>query len=743
MTRRCRFWPVLAMLAAAAGSLDRLPARAADDPKGIEFFETKIRPVLVAQCYECHSAKAPKVRGGLVLDTRAGLRKGGDNGPAVVPGDPVGSLLIKAIKHEDMVMPPKEKEKLSDKVIADFTQWVKMGAPDPREGMTAGYKTMTLEEAKQSWAFQTPTKPELPRVKDAGWAKTDLDRFVLAKLEEKGLKPVADADRHTLIRRVYFDLIGLPPSPEEIDAFLGASGAKPQAAYEELVDRLLAAPQFGERWGRHWLDLARYAESNGNADNTPFPHAWKYRNYVIDAFNKDKPYNQFVREQIAGDLLNAKDEHEKDEFLIATGLLALTSKPRAQNNPDYRLDLIADQIDVMTRGVLGLSVMCARCHDHKFDAIPTKEYYALAGFFDSTEMMPGPGGNAMMVVAGGFLSLSDGGLAMGVREGRPTDTAVAIRGDSTKRGDRVDRGYLAVASVGQTPEINRQTSGRAQLAEWLTQPTNPLTARVVANRTWMHLFGQGIVRSIDNFGALGEKPTHPELLDWLATKFLEDGWSTKKLLKTMVMSRAYQLGSGHDAANFQKDAMNHYVWRMSPRRLGAEAIRDTILTASGRIDLTRPSGSMAPLDGPVKKKMAYIVRDSNHRSVYLGVVRGAPLPELLSMFDVANPNLVVGQREVTTVPAQALYLLNNTWVVDQSKHMAQRLLAAQNSDDAGRVELAFRLAFARPATAAEKERSLAFLRDATAALGGDGKKDEAWASFCQALFASAEFRYVE
>jgi hypothetical protein len=743
MIPRCRFWLTLGIVTATLASIQPatpLFAEEKADPKGIEFFETKIRPVLVAQCYECHSAKASKVRGGLVLDTRAGIRKGGDNGPAVVPGDLEGSLLIKAIKHEDMVMPPKEKGKLSDKVIADFVQWVKMGAPDPREGTTAGYKTMTFEEAKTFWAYQPPAKPALPAANNPSWPKNDIDRFVLAKLQEKKLTPVADADRHTVIRRLYFDLIGLPPSPEEVEAFVKDGSAN---AFEKVVDKLLQSPQFGERWGRHWLDMARFAESNGNADNTPFPHAWKYRNYVIDAFNKDKPYDQFVREQIAGDLLEAKDEKEKDEFLIATGLLALTSKPRPQNNPDYRLDLIADQIDVMTRGVLGLSVMCARCHDHKFDAIPTKEYYALAGFFDSTEMMPGPGGNAMMAVAGGFVTLSDGGLAMGVREGRPTDTAIAIRGDSTKRGERVDRGFLTVASNGKVPEINRQTSGRRQLAEWLTQPTNPLTARVAANRIWMHLFGQGIVRSIDNFGALGEKPTHPELLDWLAAKFVEDGWSTKRLIKTIVMSRSYQLGSSHDAANFQIDAMNHYLWRMGPHRLDAEAIRDAILTASGKIDLTRPAGSMAPVDGPVKKKMAYIVRDSNHRSVYLGVVRGAPLPELLSMFDVANPNLVVGQREVTTVPAQALYLLNNTWVVDQSKHMARRLLSPENMDDTARVDLAFRLAFARPATAGEKERSLAFVRDAAAGLGGDGKKDEAWASLCQALFASAEFRYIE
>ncbi|HEY7157350.1 MAG TPA: PSD1 and planctomycete cytochrome C domain-containing protein [Gemmataceae bacterium] len=703
--------------------------------KGVEFFENKIRPVLAARCYECHSAKATKVKGGLLLDTRDGIRKGGEKGPAVVPGSVEDSLLIQAIRHEELKMPPKSK--LSDAVVADFVQWVKMGAPDPRGSVTAAAsKRMTPEEARDFWSFRSLRKAEPPAVKEAAWPRGDIDRFVLAKLEENGLRPVADAGRRALIRRVYFDLIGLPPTPEEVEAF--ANDRSP-TAFEKVVDRLLDSPHFGERWGRHWLDLARYAESNGNADNTPFPYAWRYRDYVLAAFNKDKPYDQFIREQVAGDLLAAKDAKERDEFLTATGFLALTSKPRAQNNPDYRMDLIADQIDVTARSVLGLSVMCARCHDHKFDPIAQKEYYALAGIFESTDMLFGAGGkkgNGKKGGGGGGLyTLSDSGQVMGVKEGRPTDTALCIRGESRNRGEKVPRGFLTVATADAAPSINRSGSGRLELAQWLTRADNPLTARVAVNRMWMHLFGRGLVNSPDNFGALGEKPSHPELLDYLAGKFIANGWSRKQLLRSLVLSRAYQLSSAANTKGDKVDPDNVLHWRMSPRRLEAEAIRDAILVVSGKLDRTPPQGSLAQATAKGKKQN-YTLKESNVRSVYLGMVRGAPLPEALSLFDVASPNLVVAQREVTTVPAQSLFLMNSPWVVEQSRHFAQRLLTDAALDDAGRVDRAYRLALARPAADAERARALAYVQR----LGGEEK---AWASFCQALLASAEFRYVE
>jgi len=713
------------------------------DTRGVEFFEAKIRPVLIEHCFECHSAKASKVRGGLLLDTRDGVRNGGDNGPVIIPGEPDRSPLVKALKHDGLKMPPKHK--LPASVVADFATWVKMGAPDPRtEAKTKLYRRMTPEEAKRFWAFQTPGKSAPPKVSRTDWPHGDIDRFVLAHQEAKGLQPSSDADRRVLIRRLSFDLIGLPPTPEEIDEFIKDTS---ENAIEKVVDRLLASPHFGERWGRHWLDLARFAESNGNADNTPFLHAWRYRNYVIDAFSQDKPYNRFITEQLAGDLLPSSSPAEKDEHLIATGFLALTSKPRAQNNPNFRMDLVADQIDVATRAVLGLTVMCARCHDHKFDAISTKEYYALAGIFESTQLLSGgvvrgAAGKRSGPIAG--LHTLSAGEAMGVREGPAANSFIALRGESNQRGERVPRGFLAVATREKAPVIPTGQSGRLQLAEWLTDKDNPLTARVAVNRTWQALFGRGLVASPDNFGALGEKPTHPELLDWLAVRFVEDGWSMKKMIRLIVLSRTYQQSSNHSAINYKKDPDNLALWRMSPRRLEGEAIRDAILAASDKLDRRRPTGSLVRARlGKMAKKANFVVSESPCRSVYLGVPRGAPLPEILSLFDAANPNLVVARREVTTVPAQALFLMNSTWVREHARYLARRVLDTPSLDDAGRIDRAYLLALARPAATAERERVLAYLRGAIGSSRDPETTTKAWTQLCQVLFASAEFRYLD
>ena len=732
LSRRLSIWASLPFFAALSA-----PANAADDPKGIEFFENKIRPVLVNSCYECHSAKSAKLKGGLLVDSKEGLLKGGDTGkPAVVPGKPTESLLIKSLRHEkDLKMPPKPAEALPARVIADFEQWIVMGAPDPRTG-GAGYKRLSLEESKTFWSFLPVAKPAAPKVKDAAWAKTDVDRFILAKLEEKGIKPVGNADQITLIRRIYFDLVGLPPKPEEVEAFVKDSDPK---VLEKVIDRLLASPQFGERWGRYWLDIARYAESNGNADNTPFPEAWRFRDYVIKAHNEDKPYDRFIKEQVAGDLLPSANAAQKDDLLVATGLLALTSKPRAQNNPDFKYDLIGDQIDVTTRSVLALSVMCARCHDHKFDPISTKEYYSLAGIFDSSTMLFGAAGKGNKATGpGGFHELSNDGKAMGLKEGSPHDLKVCIGGDAGKLGDTVARApSLKVATIGKQPDPIKSGSGRLELAEWMVNKENPLTARVAVNRVWMHLFGQGIVRSPDNFGFLGEKPSHPELLDHLAGKFMDDGWSQKKIIRYILLSRTYQLASVHNDANYKSDPDNVYLWRMSRRRLDAEAYRDAVLFVSGSLDLNPAKGSLT-IAGAGKKNPSKS-KEVNHRSVYLGIVRGAPLPESLALFDVANPNIVTAQREETTVPAQALYLMNSPFIVDQSRATAQRFLAVKGLDDAGRIDLAFQTFYSRSATSIEKERALKYLVDMTKELG---KSADAWTSFCQVLVASAEFRYL-
>ncbi len=721
----------LALSALLAAATFASSGRAAD--KDSEFFENKIRPILATHCYECHSANASKVKGGLLLDTRDGLRNGGNTGPAIVPGDPGKSLLIKALKHEKLKMPPRKQ--LPEAVVADFTRWVLMGAADPREASVSSlYRRMTREEAQTFWAFQPPRKTEPPTPK-SDWARSRIDRFLLARLEEKGLQPARDADRQTLLRRLTFDLIGLPPSPEEIEAF---AGDKSDRAIEKVVDRLLASKHFGERWGRHWLDLARYAESNGNADNTPFPNAWRYRDYTIKAFNEDRPYDRFITEQIAGDLLTAGDPKKKDELLVATGFLALTSKPRAQNNPDYRMDLIADQIDVTTRAVLGMTVMCARCHDHKFDYVSTKEYYALAGIFSSSDMLTGGGGKGggKKGVASGLHQLSDGGEAMGVSEGKASNAFVCVRGETRNKGETVPRGFLGIATASEVPSIPASASGRLELAQWLTAKDNPLTARVAVNRVWQALFGRGIVATPDNFGYLGDKPTHPELLDWLAVQFMEDGWSMKKLIRSIVLTRAYQLASDHNPDNHKIDPDNRLLWRANVRRLQAEAIRDAILASSGSLDREPPAGSTSESSSNAKgKKTTYQIKDLPRRSVYLGMPRGAALPEILSVFDVANPNLVVAQREVTTVPVQALFLMNSPFVLAEAKQLAKRLQTGSR-DEAGRIDLAYKLTLSRTPTSAERDRVQKFLRDS-------GGKDSAWTAFCHALYAAAEFRYVE
>lgn len=349
----------------------------------VAFFEKKIRPALVTHCYKCHSAEGDKFKGGLLLDTREGIRKGGETGPAVVPGDLKASLLIQAIRYQDdnLKMPPKQK--LPDDVIADLETWVRMEAPDPREGAAKRVKTeIDIEKGRQFWAFQPPKKFAPPSVKDTSWPRSAADRFLLAEMEAKGLKPVEEADRLTLLRRVYFDLIGLPPTPEEIDAFLKD---ETEQAFEKVVDKLLASKQFGERWGRHWLDVVRFAESSGKTANFAYPNAWRYRDYVIASFNADKPYDQFVREQLAGDLLPTRDDKQRAERFIATGFLAIGPKSHNERNPQqFNLDLVDEQIDATFVAFQGLTVACARCHDHKFDPIPTKDYYALAGIFRST-----------------------------------------------------------------------------------------------------------------------------------------------------------------------------------------------------------------------------------------------------------------------------------------------------------------------------------------------------------------------
>ncbi len=935
------------------------PAVAGDG--GIEFFEKKIRPVLVENCYPCHSVQAKRDKGKLLLDSREGLRKGGESGPALLPGKPNESRLIKAVRYtqEDLRMPPKGK--LPAGAIADLEKWVAMGAPDPRTAQVAkNYKTIDLEEGRKFWAFGPPRKTPPPAIKDLTWARTDIDRFILAKLEAKGLRPVKDVDRTVLIRRVYFALIGLPPTPQQIDAFVKDQSPD---AFVKVVDQLLASPHFGERWGRHWLDVARFAESTGGGRSMLLKEAWRYRDYVIHAFNIDKPYNRFIMEQIAGDLLPYLDEEEQAWLLIATAFLVLgPTNYERQDKPILEMDVIDEQLDTMGRAFLGMTIGCARCHDHKFDPIPTKDYYALAGILKSTKTLihdnvskwvekplPLPRDQALVVakheaavtalnaqikrvreaekkaglvvgseptvkgalaagdlpgivvddaqakkvgpwkhskftgnyigdgylyddrgvkddktltfvpeftragmyevrlayipytnratkvpirvfhadgektvyvnqretppIDGRFVSLgayrfekgsqwfvmvstlgTNGHvvadavqflpeeksadtkpqpqpvadapkgkgltskqletqlkqllasgppkpMAMCVTEAdKIADMHTCVRGNFHNQGEPAPRGFLQVASYGPVPAIPAKESGRKQLAQWLAGRHNPLPARVMVNRIWHHLFGAGLVRTVDNFGATGETPSHPELLDYLAVEFMENGWSVKKMIRQIVLSRSYQLASEVDVTDAEvkqalaADPENRLLWRMNRRRLEAECLRDAILSVSGRLD--RAAG------GPNIKKGTTIEREYTfadvRRSIYTPVFRNRLL-ELFEVFDFGDPNLVVGKRNVSTVSTQALYLMNSPFVMEQAKHAAQTLLAIPGLDDAGRLDRAYRLALGRLPTAREKRIALDFL-------GGGGEspaqRRASWERLYQTLFACLDFRYV-
>jgi cytochrome c553 len=826
--------PGLALTAAADAAPPKPVEKHPSKEEG-EYFEKRIRPILVKYCYECHAGDPKKAKSHFVLDTRDGLRKGGQSGAVIVPGNPEESPLIEAIRYEGLEMPPKEK--LSDDLIDELVKWIEMGAPDPRVGKAANAKhKIDLNEARKFWAFQRPKAAHAPEVQDTTWPRSDIDRFIQAAREKEKLQPVADADRVPLIRRVTFDMTGLPPTPEEIDAFVNDNSAN---AFADVVDRLLASSRFGERWGRHWLDVVRYGESTGKERNIPYRYAWRYRNYVIDAFNEDKPYDRFVVEQLAGDLLQSKNAADRDRLLVATGLLAIGTKGvNTKEAEQFKYDVIDDQIDVTSRAFLGMTVACARCHDHKFDPIPTSDYYALAGIFHSTETFSGVKAGKKTASDKALLALDAkskpakenaklaeahaerqqeiakieaqiaelrqsqkdarkqarkkpnkgktrpqvqpvgdmqnqkqtrdeikkledrleqlesaatpiGDFAMGVHEGSPGNSPVLNRGELKDKGPEVSRGVMSVI---KTPagNVNPKHSGRLELAHWIAAKDNPLTARVMVNRVWQHLFGQGLVVSTDNFGALGDEPSHPELLDYLAVQFMnDDKWSVKKLIRSVVLSRTYQMSSEHQADDHERDPANKYLWRMERRRLDAEEIRDALLAASGDLDVARPERSPvlelanAQLKGG--KGLGAVRKASNIRSVYLPVVRGN-VPEMLQVFDAADPSLIIGKRDITTVPTQALYLLNSPFVMKQAEQLARRVLEPKGLAPEVRIDSAYRLALGRLPSDRERSEITQYLNEYRKSLEEAGTKGNvplaAWASFCQTLFASGEFRYV-
>ncbi len=779
----------------------------------VQFFESRIRPLLVNRCLACHGPS--KQKSDLRLDSPEALRKGGASGEALVtPGQPEKSLLIRAIHHGDEAprMPPREK--LKPQEIADLTRWVKMGAFFPR---AASAREGTAEEGRSHWAFQPPTDPPVPLVKDSRWARTPLDCFILSQLEARGLRPAPAADRRTLLRRATFDLIGLPPTPEEMDAFLADPSPN---AFARVVERLLASPHYGERWGRHWLDVARYADSNGLDENVAHGNAWRYRDYVVAAFNQDKPYDRFVLEQIAGDLLpqpEGKPAGARFEPIIATGFLALGPKVLAEpDEQKMEMDIIDEQIDALGRAFLGLTLGCARCHDHKFDPLTMEDYYGLAGIFKSTRTMESfkkvarwhenilagdedvakktahdqriarqkTAIQAVITRANEQLKAAKPGTvlpknaeslypeatrtelkrlrdelaqmektapalpaAMGVTEGTITNAAVLLRGNHLTPGKVVPRRFPAVLAGADA--LDTAHSGRLELARFLVRKDQPLTSRVMVNRIWRWHFGQGLVRSTDNFGKLGERPSNPHLLDWLAHRFVESGWSLKAMHRLILLSSTYQMSSTLDDRAARVDPDNRLNWRMNVRRLEAEAIRDAILAVCGRLDRTM-GGSLLHV-----KNREYLFdhtsRDqtqygSLRRSLYLPVIRNN-LYDVFGLFDATDATVGNGDRATTTVATQALFLMNSDLVLQAAEHLAGELLAKQDLADEGRVRLLYQRAYGRPPTVQESARARQALADFDQTLqareADAGKRGlRAWALLCQVILAANEFVYV-
>ncbi|QDT13850.1 PSD1 and planctomycete cytochrome C domain-containing protein [Stieleria marina] len=900
----------------------------APSQEDLAFFEKDVRPLLVKHCYECHSGN--ETDGGLALDSRDGLFTGGDSGTAITSGDPDDSLLIEAVsyKNHDLQMPPSGR--LDDREIKTLKQWIKIGVPDPREASTpTGHEPngMSVEDGRSFWAFQSVGNPSPPTVADKDWGQSPIDAFVLAKLESANLSPATKADRRTLIRRATFDLTGLPPTPADIDAFVSDDSPN---AFADLVERLLASPQYGVRWGRHWLDVARYADSNGLDENLAFGNAWRYRDYVIDALNNDKPFDRFLIEQIAGDLLPESNQETK----TATGYLVLGAKVLAE--PDREklvMDTIDEQLDAMGKAFLGMTFGCVRCHNHKFDPIQQSDYYALAAIFKGTKTFGDSKQGAIMhwnehtfandeqtaqiakvdasiaekkkaassfknkviaeirasardaaveylVAATQFKSTASLNEVASIAEphglhprilhhcrlhleyhrsdavlvkwhdlasqsqsvrvhytrlfadattalasarkkdpkakrtgdkllnevlavlddpsgllavpAKPefafnadqlrrydelmeaariaesnaddlpsamsvTDATVVselpihIRGSHRNFGEPVAREFPEVMRTSSVrPIFPANQSGRLQLARWMASTQHPLTARVYVNRIWSWHFGRGIVGSTDNFGLLGERPSHPELLDYLARYFMQSGWSTKEMHRLLMNSSVYQMEStGNEESGIAVDPENHLLWKFPMQRLDAELIRDSILAVSGRLDATL-GGKTVPLRNRQfvfnHTSVDHTKYDSLRRAAYLPVIRNN-LYSFFAQFDFPDPTMPTGTRSATVVAPQALLMMNADLVADSADEFATQLISSR-STDAERIDLAYQTAFGRAATKDETNRAIHFVDDLTSrSLTRSDSVDanalhQAWSLLSQSLFASNEFIFI-
>jgi mono/diheme cytochrome c family protein len=806
-------------------------------PAASQFFESKVRPLLAENCFQCHGDK--KQRGSLRLDSLASILEGGDQGPALVPGHPEKSLLVKAISHADpdFKMPPTKK--LSREQIADLTNWIKLGAPWPGGAKAVASaprkeeKAITAEE-RAHWAFQPVKRPAPPAVRNHGWSRRPIDQFILARLEAKGLQPNPPAPPQELLRRVYYDLTGLPPPPQEVADFVAkwnAPSGKRQALWEDTIDRLLDSPRYGEKWARHWLDLVRYAETNSYERDNPKPHVWRYRDYVIRAFNGDKPFDQFIREQLAGDELDAANA----DCLIATGYYRLGIWDDEPSDPvQSRYDGLDDIVATTGQVFLGLTFDCARCHDHKIDPILQKDYYRLVSFFHNINHYRNGGPTdeqpigtpeqreafakaakkvqdkraelqaKITAIENEFrrLAKADGtasadliklirtdgprilgqqkydqweqltfafnesraaermpkiDMALCVTEAGPRapDTFVMLRGNPHVKGDKVEPAFPTIFNLPQPklpdPPAGAKSSGRRRmLADWIASPDNVLTARVIVNRLWQHHFGRGIVRSPNDFGMQGMRPTHPELLDWLAAEFVEKGWRMKALHRLILTSNAYQMSSRGNAEALKLDPTNDLFWRFDMRRLTGEEIRDSILAVSGNLDLKMFGPSIYPeipeevlqgqsMPGRGWKRKAP-AEEQNRRSVYVHVKRSLLLP-ILESFDLAEPDRSTPVRFSTTQPTQALGMLNGEFLNKQAGIFAQRLQKEAGNDVAGQVRLALSLATQRPPSAEEVQRGVRLIE--TLQREESLTTEAALRMYCLVVLNLNEFVYVD
>ncbi|MEX2172103.1 MAG: PSD1 and planctomycete cytochrome C domain-containing protein [Pirellulales bacterium] len=771
---------VLLLVAGLCGARSNAP-----DPAAVDHFERKVRPLLMGKCVECHGDETHE--SDLRLDTAEGLFRGGATGAAVVPGDLEKSRVIELVRGRgSLQMPPDDR--LSPEEISALEEWVAAGAVwpgyDPASRMAQPsddpLQTQFTPEQNSYWAFQPVRDPPLPEINARAWPSSPIDYFILARLEAAGTCSAPRADKRTLLRRVTYDLTGLPTTPDEMRDFL--SDETPDAL-ERVVDRLLASERYGEKWGQHWLDVARFGESAAHDGNNAYLHAWRYRDYVIDSFNADKPYNQFVIEQLAGDLLPKTGDCKADyDQVVATGFLQVGPKPVVMRDKrQMLLDIADEQLHTVGVAFLGLTLGCARCHDHKFDPIPTADYYSLAGIFTSTHVMAddlpdskwvefpiaGPAGEEVKVMA--------------VRDlPHPKNLAIHRRGNYRALGPEAPRRFLQIVAGENHPPINTMGSGRLELARWIADPHNPLTARVMVNRIWQHHFGRGLVETAGNFGTLGSRPSHPDLLDWLATRFVESGWSVKTMHRMVVLSSTYQQAHLENSAAKSVDAENVLLWRMPRRRLTAEEIRDSILTVSGRLDLTKggtlfsegftandASRELFVVD--ISGKDRFPPFEHPRRSVYLPVIRNSR-PESLKLFDAANELEPAPVRGETTVAPQALFMLNSPFAREQAAALAMQVLnnvaksSAQNSTDEALTTLYFGVLGRNP-TDEERIDAMRFLADYTSQfpegtdrqdlfsrLQQEGVSDVkietvasffAWRALCQALFCTNEFLYLE